>query len=75
MKLNIQKKKLKQLSKDSNTISPAMTPKIGGGVLEPDTDRCQTHRYFCGDYTMRCSGGGGSVSDGHPTTMALTCPC
>ncbi|BBN83758.1 hypothetical protein PA25_37430 [Pseudoalteromonas sp. A25] len=76
MKLSVQKKNLKKLSLDKHTISAGVTPKIAGGVLEPDTDRCHTDPYFCGDYTKRCSGNtdyttGPSV----PSSKPMTCYC
>ncbi|OHU84971.1 MULTISPECIES: hypothetical protein [Pseudoalteromonas] len=55
MKLSINKKKLKTLSSDKNILSKKLTPNVAGGVLEPDTDRCKTDPYFCGDYTRMCT--------------------
>ncbi|WP_281561666.1 hypothetical protein [Thalassomonas sp. RHCl1] len=48
MKLQLNKKKLKSLSKDTNALPEKITRQIGGGVREPDTEECHTHPYFCG---------------------------
>ncbi|RZM78251.1 hypothetical protein C3B51_15280 [Pseudoalteromonas rubra] len=48
MKLKIQKTKLKNLSKNKNTLDAKRTAQVaGGGWFEPETDNCQSHPYFC----------------------------
>ncbi|KAF7787934.1 hypothetical protein PRUB_a2463 [Pseudoalteromonas rubra] len=59
MKLKIQKTKLKNLSKDKNTLDAKRTAQVAGGWFEPETDNCQSDPYFC-------------QSKGHCT--ALGCP-
>jgi len=79
MKLKLNKKKLKNLSKDSNILPADMTPQIGGGG---DTD---------GGLTQRCAGGvtvvgpnlggggvggggtGGNTADGDARPVSWTC--
>lgn len=60
MKLRLNKKKLKNLSKDAQILPNNMTPNIGGGAPEPDTDDCQTHVFFCGDQESSACGNGGT---------------
>mgnify|MGYP000132328007 CR=1 FL=1 len=38
MKLNLNKKKLKNLSKDNKALPAALTPKIAGGTDSPTAD-------------------------------------
>ncbi|MDK1288394.1 hypothetical protein [Pseudoalteromonas umbrosa] len=47
MKLQIQKNKLKNLSKDNKALDAKRTAQVVGGWMEPDTDNCQSHPYFC----------------------------
>ncbi|WP_281561392.1 hypothetical protein [Thalassomonas sp. RHCl1] len=38
MKLKLNKKKLKNLSKDNKTIPAAMTPQVAGGIRSPELE-------------------------------------
>lgn len=69
MKLQLNKKKLKTLSKDANILPSEVTRQIGGGVLEPDTDRCHTDPYFCGNYYTKHCGTVDTTGDCGRTTI------
>ena len=70
MKLQLNKKKLKNLSKDAQILPSDMTPNIGGGVPEPDTDQCYTDPYFC---TRPYPGGGTGDGQGGVSGYDRTC--
>ena len=55
MKLQLNKKKLKNLSKDAQILPENMTPNVGGGIdtsgslaCDIETARCQSNPQFCG---------------------------
>ncbi|SFD34833.1 hypothetical protein [Pseudoalteromonas denitrificans] len=49
MKLNLNKKKLKNLSKDAQILPNDMTPQVGAGFRESAQSPCRwTHVYVCG---------------------------
>ncbi|SFD69536.1 hypothetical protein [Pseudoalteromonas denitrificans] len=57
MKLKLNKKKLKNLSKDSAALPVEMTPQVGGGIptIEPTTALylgCNTGACFSGKYLL-----------------------
>lgn len=68
MKLTLNKKALKNLSKDSQILPDEVTPQIGGGVLTdngcPATVACEESfntcpEDTCGTGSAGCGGGGG----------------
>ena len=56
MKLKLNKKKLKNLSRDNNVVPAEMTPQIAGGTLDDLRPACQFTFINSGCYmTMYCT--------------------
>ncbi|SFD64903.1 hypothetical protein [Pseudoalteromonas denitrificans] len=54
MKLKLNKKKLKNLSKDNKSLPADMTPQVGGGKGFNSFEVCPTYDARCtGNYTSR----------------------
>ncbi|SFC87903.1 hypothetical protein [Pseudoalteromonas denitrificans] len=49
MKLKLNKKKIKNLSKDTTILPSDMTPQVAGGRAIPETEWCPTQQASCVD--------------------------
>ncbi|MCG7535714.1 hypothetical protein [Pseudoalteromonas sp. OOF1S-7] len=53
MKLQLNKKSIKQLDCQSRALDGAQTPQVAGGVRYTERDACNTAAVFCDTYHFR----------------------